>query len=198
MMGDATDAPAAIGDFPFGVLVYDDDRKANWLLAQSARRLARSGYRLGGVVQSDARRSGRGKCDMRLTDLLSGERVQISYDLGEEARGCRLDPAAFAHAGVLIERALAADIDLLIINKFGKQEAEGRGFRSVIAEALLSNIPVALAVSRRNLDACLEFAGGSFAHLAPSQTGIVAWCRRAIRRTADARRVTQPFREARD
>ena len=85
-------------------------------------------------------------------------------------------------AGFWVERALAADVDLLIVNKFGKQEAKGQGLRGMIADALLSEIPVVLGVSRLNLDACLEFSGGSFANLPPDQDAIVSWCLRNIRR----------------
>jgi nucleoside-triphosphatase THEP1 len=168
---------------PLGVMVYDDGIDADRLLAETARVLAQSGYKLGGVVQSNADRPGRRKCAMHLTDLLSGEQIQISYDLGEEAKGCRLDPEGLVRAGLGVERALTAGVDLLIINKFGKQEAQGEGLRSVIAEALLSDIPVVMGVSQLNLDACREFAGGPFTRLVPDQDAVVAWCRQIIRRS---------------
>ena len=171
-----------LGALPFGVVVYDRDIDADRLLSESAGILAQSGYRLGGVVQSNTDQPGRRKCAMQLTDLLSGEQFQISTDLGDGAKGCRLDPAGLARAGLGVERAVAEGVDLLIINKFGKQEASGQGLRSVIAEALLSDIPVVVGVSLLNLDACLEFAGGSFDRIAPDQDAILDWCRRAIRR----------------
>ena len=39
----------------------------------------------------------------------------------------------------------------MIVNKFGKHEASGRGFRMVIAEAIERNIPVIVGVSALNL-----------------------------------------------
>jgi nucleoside-triphosphatase THEP1 len=177
-----TEAPAAGAMLPLGLLIYNDSFEADRLLAQSARSLMQAGWKLGGVVQSNAQRPGRRKCDMFLTDLLTGEQILISNDRGNEARGCRLDPDAFVRAGFWVERALAADVDLLIVNKFGKQEAKGQGLRGMIADALLSEIPVVLGVSRLNLDACLEFSGGSFANLPPDQDAIVSWCLRNIRR----------------
>lgn len=172
----ATPAP------PLGVLVYNDDLDIDGLLVQCARILTRLGYRLGGVVQSNPPRPGRRKCDMQLTDLLSGETALISYDRGEGASGCRLDLAALARAALWVERAVAAGVDLVIINKFGKQEAQGKGLRSAIAEALLSDTPVILGVSRLNLDACLEFAGGQVIELEPGPDAVVAWCRRYLDR----------------
>jgi nucleoside-triphosphatase THEP1 len=169
---------------PLGVLVYDDGMEADVVLARSAEILAAAGIRLGGVVQSNIDRPGRLKCAMQLTDLASGELIPISQDLGDEATGCRLDTAALAHASLGVERALQAGVELLILNKFGKQEAAGQGFRSVIAEALTSGIPVVLGVSRLNLEACLAFAGGPVAELAADPDAIADWCRGAVGREA--------------
>ena len=38
-------------------------------------------------------------------------------------------------------------VDLLIINKFGREEANGRGLRAVFAEALIAEIPLVIGVS---------------------------------------------------
>ena len=163
-----------------GVLIYDDSVGADAVLAESAAILAHSGMRLAGVVQSNPARPGRSRCDMNLRDLTTGVAVSISLDLGEDSAGCRLDSAAMARASFGVEQALEAGADLLIVNRFGKQEAQGQGFRSVIAAALTSGIPVVLGVSRLNLQACLEFAGYPVARLAADPDAIAAWCRAAI------------------
>lgn len=179
MASERFNPPTAL--LPLGVLIYDDGLDADLLLGKCAEVLSSLGYRLGGVIQTNPTRPERRRCDMDLADLLSGEQIRISYDRGNEAKGCRLDPAAFAQADVWVKNALGAGVDLLIINKFGKQEAQGRGLRSAIADALLSNIPVLIGVSRQNLEACAEFAGGEFAHLNPDLEGVVEWCRQAMR-----------------
>ena len=161
---------------PLAVLLYDDSFEADRVLAETARLLAGSGGRPGGVIQANTERPGRRNCDMHLTDLWGGERIQISYDLGEESQACRLDTAAFARACLLVEQSLAAGARMLIINRFGKQEAQGRGFRPVIAEALAAEIPVVMGVSRLNLEACETFAGAPVAHLPADAEAIAAWC----------------------
>lgn len=176
------EAQGAIRAHPLGVLVYDDDLDIDGLLAQCAQVLARLGYRLGGVVQSNLPRLGRRKCDMQLTDLSSGETVLISNDQGDGSSGCRLDFAALARAAFWVEQAVAAGVDLVIINKFGRQEARGQGLRSAIAEALLSGTPVVFGVPKLNLDACLEFAGDRFTQLAADPDAIVAWCKQTVDR----------------
>ena len=101
-----------------GVVVYDDGLFRDALIAQCAAGLVASGYRLGGVVQSNAHRRGRRRCDMYVKDLLGSGEIKISLDRGNEARGCRLDPDAFARIGAWVERAVLERVDLLIINKF--------------------------------------------------------------------------------
>ena len=48
---------------------------------------------------------------------------------------------------------------LLIVNKFGKIEADGGGLREAIAEAVDLGIPVLVGVPARNLDRWRAFAG---------------------------------------
>ena len=163
-----------------GVVVYDDGLFADALIARCATALATCGYRLGGVVQSNPHRDGRRRCDMYVKDLLGGDQVKISFDRGNEARGCRLDPDAFARIDAWVERAVLQRVDLLIINKFGKEEARGRGLRPVIADALLAEIPLLIGVSTLNLCDFESFVGDCATRLKPDIEAITAWCRKAI------------------
>jgi nucleoside-triphosphatase THEP1 len=170
-----------------GLVVYDDGLFADALIVQCAAGLVASGYRLGGVVQSNTSRPGRRRCDMYVKDLLGGDEIQISLDRGNEARGCHLDPDAFARIDAWVERAVLERVDLLIINKFGREEAHGRGLRPVIAEALIAEIPLVIGVSTRNLCDFLTFVGDSVTPLRPDIETITAWCRNAIERGAHHR-----------
>ena len=124
---------------------------------------------------------------MYVKDLLGGDEIKISLDRGNEARGCRLDPDAFARIGAWVERAVLERVDLLIINKFGREEAHGRGLRPVIAEALIAEIPLVIGVSTQNLCDFLTFVGDSVTRLRPNIEAMTAWCRNAIERGAHHR-----------
>jgi nucleoside-triphosphatase THEP1 len=163
-----------------GVVVYDDGLLADALITECAADLVDSGYRLGGIVQSNAYRHGRRRCDMYVKDLLGGNEIKISFDRGNEARGCRLDPDAFARIDAWVELAILEHVDLLIINKFGKEEALGRGLRRVIAEALIAEIPLLIGVSTRNFCDFLAFVGDPPRCLRLDIQAITAWCRHAI------------------
>ncbi|MEO6381275.1 MAG: DUF2478 domain-containing protein [Nitrobacter sp.] len=169
------------------VVAYDDGLVRDALIAQCAAGLAASGYRLGGIVQSNAHRQGQRRCDMYVKDLLGGDEIKISLERGNEARGCRLDQDAFARIDAWVERAVLEHVDLLIINKFGREEAHGRGLRAVVAEALIAEIPLLIGVSTQNLGDFLAFAGDSAIRLKPNIEAMTAWCRNAIERGAHDR-----------
>jgi nucleoside-triphosphatase THEP1 len=186
---DATLIPehAHAGPSRIGAVVYDDGLFGDALIAQCAADLVASGYRLGGVVQSNTHRHGRRRCDMYVKDLFGGDEIKISLDRGNEARGCRLDPDAFARIDAWVERAVLERVDLLIINKFGKEEAHGRGLRPTIAEALIADIPVVIGVSTQNLCDFLTFVGDCATRLRPDGEVVTAWCQNAIERGAHHR-----------
>jgi len=144
---------------PLTALVYDEGLSIAEGLSDIARAAGNAGLRVCGLIQIDEKVAGREKCDMSLLELWSGQNIKISDDRGAFARGCRLNHGALAQACVLLSSALAAGADLLILNKFGRTEVEGGGLRSVMAEALTSDVPVIIGVPRRNLAAWREFAG---------------------------------------
>jgi glycosyltransferase involved in cell wall biosynthesis len=69
---------------------------------------------------------------------------------------------------------------VLIVNKFGKHEAEGRGFRAVIAEALALGMPVIVGVNGLNLAGFEEFTSGLATRLPPDCEALAAWVSQAI------------------
>lgn len=139
-----------------------------------AGRLAARGLRCCGTVQINTERPGAGPCDMDVKVLPVGPVLRISQDLGRDSHGCRLDPQALETAVGLVAASLAG-ADVLIVNKFGKHEAEGRGFREVIAEALARGIPVLVGLNGLNLPAFEGFAGGLAVPLPAEEEALAAW-----------------------
>jgi hypothetical protein len=118
--------------------------------------------------------------------LPDGPVIRISQSLGREARGCRLDPSALERAVGLVEARLAEGVDCLIVNKFGKHEAEGRGFRTAIAEALSADVPVLVGLNRLNADAFVQFTGGVAVELPPTLEALSDWMLPATREKSTA------------
>jgi hypothetical protein len=153
------------------------------LLAAAAAALMARGVRLCGAVQENGSRPDIGPCDMDVRVLPGGPIVRISQNLGSGARGCRLDTGALETAVALVEARLARGADAVIVNKFGKHEAAGRGFRTVIADALGRGLPVLVGVNALNREAFLDFAAGAAAELPPSVPALVGWLRAAVEAT---------------
>jgi hypothetical protein len=141
-------------------LVYTDAAGADRVLARLAMAILERDVGLAGLVQHNAPRPGRSRCDMVLEDLGSGRHVAISQDRGPEARGCMLDVGQLLAASLMVEESLANKPRLVILNKFGKSEAEGGGFRPLISAVLGSGIPLVIAVPWRNIESWRAFAGG--------------------------------------
>ena len=150
------------------------------LLYDVAERLAARGARICGCVQSNTGREDCPKCDMDVKVLPDGPVVRISQSLGPQARGCRLDAAALETAVAATLSEIARGADLLIVNKFGKHEAEGRGFRAAIAEALAREMPVIVGLNRTNEPAFQEFVQGFAVPLAPDAEALLDWAEAAI------------------
>lgn len=150
------------------------------LLLQLSDRLARRGLRLCGTVQINTDRPDDDPCDMDVKVLPDGPVIRISQALGRESHGCRLDPQALETAVGLTELQLADGADVLLINKFGKHEAEGRGFRTSIAEALSQNIPVLVGLNALNVTAFNEFTAGYATSLPPELAALEAWIDEAL------------------
>jgi hypothetical protein len=58
-----------------------------------------------------------------------------------------------------VRASLEEKPDLVILNKFGKTEAEGGGFRPLIADAIEAGLPMLIGVPWRNIESWRLFAG---------------------------------------
>ena len=167
-----------------GYVTGGERGQADLVLAEVAGALRADGVTLAGVVQVNEEFDPARPCHMDLHILTGVDVVRISQNLGALSKGCRLDPAGLEQAVGLVTQALEARADLLpdllILNKFGKQEAEGRGFRPLIGQALAAGIPVLTAVNAGNQAAFDLFAEGMGVALPCSQDKILQFCRDQI------------------
>lgn len=154
--------------------------RADEVLAEAVAMLRGQGWRLAGAVQHNTPVADRCACDMTLEDLGSGRLVDISENRGPLARGCRLNSVALEELTGLAAAAIASGVDLLVVNKFGKRETEGHGFRQAIEAAVAAGLPVIALVSHDNLAGWEAFTQGLDDRLAADTRAIVSWCRGAV------------------
>lgn len=157
---DAETSGAPTGERRLLALVYDDSLAADSVLSALGYRLREQGVAVRGLVQRNRPAADRAKHDMDLEELGSGKVFHISKDRGALAQGCRLDVEMLLIAGEVLEDALEHGCDLLIVNKFGRTEAEGGGLRNLLARSVSHEITTVVGVPRRHVGAWLHFADG--------------------------------------
>lgn len=151
--------------------------QADAALSALAWDLAARGIACAGIVRApgDVSHAANG-CEMVVRVLPDGPDITITQALGPGSDACRLDPSAIAEAVARVEGAGVAGADLFILNKFGPEEAAGRGFRPVIAAALECGVPVLVGVGAGNRTAFDSFAAGLAQDL-PAEAGALRdWC----------------------
>ena len=156
-------------------LVYERGQDPDSILRGFAADLGRRGYRAVGLVQLGHHRLDDG---LSATLVHSGEEVQLFQDLGTYARGCRLDVDRLLDAGQRIAHAIDEGADVVIINRFGRQECEGKGLSDLIARALETDIPVVIAVPDHRFADWIKFAEGMSVKLRCDRHALDAWWHR--------------------
>jgi hypothetical protein len=112
---------------------------------------------------------------MDLVLLPDGPVVAISQHLGAGSTGCRLDPDALERAVQQTADRLAAGADVLIVNKFGAHEVDGRGFRELIGTALEAGTPTIVGVTAEKLPAFRDFVGDLAEAVPCDPDALYAW-----------------------
>jgi hypothetical protein len=165
-------------------VVYGADDDPDRLISGFAADLRRSGGRPVGVVQLG--RSCRAENPrLGVVMLPDGEVVRLaSQDFASQGfasqaaahiSGCRLDPDRLASLAVRLAAAIDAGADLVIINRFGRSEADGKGLIDLIPQALEADIPVLIAVPEQRFAAWIRFSEGMNVRLACRREALDRW-----------------------
>jgi len=160
---------------PVAALKHTDGTKIDQALLKIADRLRREGYHLAGAVRARVTPPDEDRCDLFLEDLSTSAVYSMSQDLGTGSHACRLDDVALDAIAERIEASLQDGADILILNKFGKQEAEGRGLRNPIAKAVDEGIPVLVGVNSDRIESWKEFCGDASEIFDPDDPAVDRW-----------------------
>jgi len=153
---------------------YDRDFDINGTLRQVVKRLQETGVIIGGVLQ-EAGFCPDECCAQLIVDIRTGRAERITQDRGRESRGCKLDPRGLAAISYCVADAIAASVDLVIINKFGRAESEGDGLLSCIEDAVSAGIPLLTTVREPYVAARNLYNGGLAVELPPRADTIIEW-----------------------
>jgi hypothetical protein len=163
-------------------LVYEQDQDPDGILREFAFDLRAKGYRAVGLVQTGHHCVDAPKLSAMLVH--TGEELQLFQDLGACATGCRLGVGQLLDAGAQIANAIDQGADLVIVNRFGRQEREGKGLSYLIERALAADIPVVIAVPSHRFADWIRFADGMSVKLRCKREALEAWWRAVAARNA--------------
>ena len=163
-------------------VLFDREEAVDDVMRAFIEGLRARGAKVAGLVQEP----GAEERDLRVRDLSTGECLPIMQDLGAEATGCAVDPAAIAVAARMLDRARGEKPDLLVVNRFGRLESEGAGMIAEIGAAVAEDEAVLIAVPLRYADAWNAFADGLDAQIRPEISELDRWWRAAGRQSASA------------
>jgi len=143
-------------------IVYQDGSAACRTMSKLGYRMRDVGVAVTGIVPYHASAAGgEPRCDMEVEELSSRFILQLADDRGEKQdRGYRIDPAAVDEAAALIAASFRKCPELLIVNKFGRLEADGGGLSEVISNAVDLGIAVVVGVPERRLASWRAFTNG--------------------------------------
>ncbi len=159
----------------FASVVYGRGDDPDRLFVDFTSDLCRSGVRPVGVIQSG--RSCRAEePKLRVVMLPGGETFRLVADTENcDAAGCRLDDQRLRELAERLTAAIDDGPDLVVINRFGRAEAEGRGLVKPIAQALKADIPVLIAVPERRFFDWIRFSDGMNVRLPCRREALDRW-----------------------
>ena len=154
-------------------MVYERDQDPDRVLREFASDLNLRGHRAVGLVQTSHHCLDAPKLSAMLVH--TGEERQLYQNLGAGATGCRLDVGKLLDAGAHIAGAIKQGADLVIVNRFGRQECDGKGLLYLVERALSADIPVVIAVPSHRFADWIKFADGMSVKLPCDRTALEAW-----------------------
>jgi nucleoside-triphosphatase THEP1 len=161
----------------FAAVVYGARDNPDRLLLDFTEDLRRSGVRTAGLIQLNSWMGQSDHHDVRTVVLSSGEIVPVTHDRDLGPTGCGLDCGQLASIAKIIETAIHEGADLVVINRFGKLEAKGKGLIELIQKAAEADIPMLIAVPEHRFAGWIKYSAGMSVRLPCRRAALDRWWR---------------------
>jgi nucleoside-triphosphatase THEP1 len=159
----------------FAAVVYGVKDNPDRLLLDFTEDLRRSGVRTAGLVQLDSWTSPSDDRPVRTVVLSTREIIPVAHERNLAATKCGLDCRKLASIAKMIEAAIQEGADLVVINRFGKLEATGKGLIELIQRAADADIPVLIAMPEHRFAGWIKYSAGMSVRLACRRTALDRW-----------------------
>ena len=143
---------------PFAAAVYRPDTGDRMALFKFVERLKSNNVRVGGVLQEALFNSAGEITGLDAIDVDTNQRIPISRPM-ENRDECGLDVSALAGTTEIIRKAIDDRLALVVVEKFGELEQEGKGLIDEIFQTIAAGIPLLISVPEAALAAWQERSG---------------------------------------
>ncbi len=143
-------------------LLYTEETANRRLLWDFAEEMTARGWRVGGLVQDILREPDGRRLGVDAVAMDNGERAPIARATVQSRanKDCILDHAALTDVSRMLRRAVEANADLIVVEKFGEQEQTGAGLMDEILGAVAAGIPTVVALPAHALERWRDVTGG--------------------------------------
>jgi hypothetical protein len=159
----------------FAAVVYGVKDNPDRLLVDFTEDLRRLGVRTAGLVQLDSWMAQWGDREVRTVVLSSREVIPVAHERNLGETGCGLDCRKLASIAKMIEAAIQDGADLVVINRFGKLEATGKGLIELIQQAADADIPALIAVPEHRFAGWIKYSAGMSVRLPCRRAALDRW-----------------------
>lgn len=144
-----------------GGVLYAADTPERNALREFAENLMERGWHVAGLVQELAYDDKGEKIGLDAIDIRTGEHLPLARPSKEDRENgsCGFDVGLLTETSHVLRAAMDAPADLLVIEKFGEREQDGRGLADEIVAAAMQGIPTLVAVPASALEVWNEFSG---------------------------------------
>jgi len=143
---------------PFAAAVYTADTADRMALLKFVEKLKSLDIRVGGVLQEALFDSAGEITGLDAVDVATNQRIPISRpSKGDDE--CGLDVSALAETTRIIRHAISERFDLVVVEKFGELEQDGRGLIDEVFQTIAESIPLLISVPEAALSVWQQRSG---------------------------------------
>jgi nucleoside-triphosphatase THEP1 len=143
---------------PFAAAVYKPDTADRMALYKFVEKQKTLNTRIGGVLQEGLFDLQGKMTGLDAVDVSTDRRIPISRPVQNDG-DCGLDVAALAGTSGIISKAIGDAVDLVVVEKFGEHEQNGKGLIDEILQTIVAGIPLLISVPEAALPAWQERTG---------------------------------------
>ena len=143
---------------PFAAAVYTPQTADRMALLKFVEKLKLSNIRIGGVLQEALFNSAGEIVGLDAINVATNQRIPISRPAQGDDE-CGLDVSALAQTTGIIRDAISERLDLVVVEKFGELEQDGKGLIDEIFQTIAEGIPLLISVPEAALPVWQQRSG---------------------------------------